>query len=73
MNCVTCGKELKETDEGKTWRSCTICKKPVCFDCIHYIGTWKRTIYRDYVDVIPVCENELPKKRRRLAEEQECR
>jgi len=70
MKCVTCGKELKENEEGVIWRMCTICKKPVCFDDIHYIGTWMRTIYRNYVDVIPVCENELPKKRiKRLVEE----
>ncbi|ADC64866.1 hypothetical protein Ferp_0696 [Ferroglobus placidus DSM 10642] len=70
MKCVSCGRELKEDEEGISWRRCTICKKPVCFDDIHYIGTWMRTIYRDYVDVIPVCENELPKRRiRRLVEE----
>ncbi len=70
MKCVTCGKELKEEEEGISWRRCTICKKPVCFDDIHYIGTWVRTIYKDYVDVIPVCENELPKKAlKRIAEE----
>ncbi len=63
IRCKTCGKELNEADEGKTWRKCTICKKPVCFEDIHYIGTWMRGLYKDYVTVIPVCEDELPRKR----------
>ncbi|AKG91610.1 hypothetical protein GAH_01071 [Geoglobus ahangari] len=63
LKCKTCGKELSEEDEGRTWRRCTICKKPVCFDDIHYIGTWMRGLYKDYVTVIPVCEDELPRKR----------
>ncbi|HID43399.1 MAG TPA: hypothetical protein EYP30_06460 [Archaeoglobaceae archaeon] len=62
--CVTCRKELKGDDEGKTWRTCSICKKPVCFDDIHYIGVWRRGLYRDYVEVIPVCEKDMPKKRK---------
>ena len=63
LECKTCGKELKEDAEGIGWRRCTICKKPVCFDHIHYIGTWMRGLYKDYVTVIPVCEDELPRKR----------
>lgn len=63
LSCKTCGRDLKEEEEGLTWRKCTICKQPVCFDHIHYIGTWMRGLYKDYVTVIPVCEDELPRKR----------
>ncbi len=63
LKCKTCGKDLTEEDRGITWRECTICKKPVCFDHIHYIGTWMRGLYKDYVTVIPVCEDELPRKK----------
>ncbi len=63
LRCKTCGKNLKEEDRGTAWRECTICKKPVCFDHIHYIGTWMRGLYKDYVTVIPVCEDELPRKK----------
>ncbi len=64
MQCVTCGRELNERREGKEWRFCTFCKKPVCFDDLHYLGVWKRGLYRDYVEVVPVCKSCLPKKRR---------
>jgi len=69
LKCKTCGKELREEDEGITWRKCTICKQPVCFDDIHYIGTWLRGLYKDYVNVIPVCKEELPKKKLRAVAE----
>lgn len=59
LKCKTCGKELKEEDEGRTWRRCSICKQPVCFDDIHYIGVWvrgKRFFFANqhHVNVIPV-------------------
>jgi hypothetical protein len=69
VECVTCGKLLKVNENGITWRECSICKKPVCFNDIHYIGTWVRGLYRDYITVIPVCEKEFPKKRRVIIEE----
>jgi len=69
MKCVACGKELREEDEGITWRRCSICKRPVCFDDIRYIGTWIRGLYKNYINVIPVCPECLPKSMlRRLAE-----
>ncbi|AEA46410.1 hypothetical protein [Archaeoglobus veneficus] len=68
LKCVVCGKELKKDDEGRAWRKCTICKKPVCFDHLRYMGVWRRGLYRDYVEVVPVCENDMPKKRRRVTE-----
>lgn len=64
IKCVTCGRELKPEDEGKTWRECSICKKPICLDDIHYIGVWRRGLYRNYVEVIPVCKEDMPKKKR---------
>ncbi|WP_456327237.1 hypothetical protein [Archaeoglobus sp.] len=69
MKCVGCGRELREEDEGITWRRCSICKNPVCFDCIRYIGTWVRGLYKNFINVIPVCPNCLPKSMlKRLAE-----
>jgi len=69
IKCVTCGRELREEDEGITWRSCSICKKPVCFNDVHYIGTWIRGLYKNFVTVIPVCKDCLPKSMlKRLAE-----
>ena len=44
-------------------RECSICKRPLKPDDIHYIGLWRRGIYKDYVEVIPVCKDDLPKKR----------
>jgi len=69
LKCVVCGKPLKPEDEGKTWRRCAICKKPVCFDHLHYMGIWRRGLYKDYVEVVPVCEKDMPKKRRKPPEE----
>ncbi len=69
LKCVTCGKELREDEEGITWRRCSICKSPVCLNDIRYMGTWVRGLYKNYVTVIPVCENCLPKSMlKRLAE-----
>ncbi len=69
LKCITCGRELNEEDEGRTWRRCSICKNPVCLDDIHYIGTWIRGLYKNYVSVIPVCKDCLLKPAlRRVAE-----
>lgn len=63
IKCSTCGRELAARDEEKTWRKCTFCKKPVCFDDIHYIGVQKRGLYGEYIEVMPVCEKDMLKKR----------
>ncbi|RLI77434.1 hypothetical protein DRP05_10115 [Archaeoglobales archaeon] len=62
LKCVICGRELNPKEEERTWRRCSICKKPVCMEHIHYIGVWRRGLYKDYVEVIPVCEKYMPKK-----------
>ena len=54
---------LKPEDEGITWRRCEICRAPVCFNDIHYRGTKVKGLYKDYVMVIPVCEDELKRKK----------
>jgi|Deesub1362B_J571_1020462.scaffolds.fasta_scaffold00140_16 hypothetical protein len=63
MKCKTCGRALKTEDEGIIWRRCEICKTPVCFNDIHYMGTKVKGLYKDYIMVIPVCEDELKRKK----------
>ncbi len=63
MNCSVCGKEIDEKKEGVIWRYCSFCKKPICFDDVHYIGVWRQGLYKDYVEVLPICEKCMPKKR----------
>ncbi len=55
MKCSTCGKEVEDV------KYCSICKAPICLDCVHYVGVRKKTIYKEYDDAIPVCKNCLPK------------
>jgi len=62
VRCVTCGKELKASEEGKNWRSCYFCKKPVCFEHLHYIGIWREGLFDRYVEVLPVCKACKPEK-----------
>jgi len=56
--CSTCGKEIK-----KDVRQCSICKKPLCPDCVRYMVVKRKTIYKEYEDSIPVCKDCLPKTR----------
>ena len=55
--CSTCERELEE----KEVRYCSICKATLCIDCIRYVGVRRKTIYREYEDVIPVCHRCFPK------------
>ena len=69
MRCVGCGRELREGDEGVTWRRCSICKSPVSCDGIRYEGTRDRGLFKSFVKVMPVCTSCLPKSMlKRLAE-----
>jgi hypothetical protein len=47
--------------------TCSICKKQLNLDEVHYIGFWRKGLYKDYVEVIPVCKDDLPRKRRVIA------
>lgn len=60
--CAICGKEMKTENEGKDWRYCYFCQKPVCFDDLRYIGVWREGLYEKYVEVYPICKKCKPKK-----------
>ncbi|TDA27707.1 MAG: hypothetical protein DSN99_03860 [Archaeoglobi archaeon] len=62
VRCETCKRELNIKDKNKDWRECFFCKKPVCFDDLHYVGVWKRGLYDEFIEVVPVCKNCRPKK-----------
>ncbi|TDA27256.1 MAG: hypothetical protein DSO01_03445 [Archaeoglobi archaeon] len=62
VRCETCRRELNIKDKNKDWRECFFCKKPVCFDDLHYVGVWKRGLYDEFIEVVPVCKNCRPKK-----------
>jgi hypothetical protein len=64
LKCQICERALNPKEEGKVWRSCSICKKPICFDDLHYMCMWRRGLYKDYAECIPACEKCMPKKRR---------
>lgn len=59
--CAICGKEMKD-GEGREWRYCYFCKRPVCFGDLHYIGVWREGLYEKYVEVVPICKKCKPKK-----------
>jgi len=60
--CVDCKKELKALDKNREWRECFFCKKPVCLDDLRYMGVWKKGLYGEFIEVVPVCKNCKPKK-----------
>lgn len=62
IKCVVCGKELKARDKNKEWRECFFCKKSVCFEDIHYVGVWRKGLYEEFIEVVPVCNQCKPKK-----------
>jgi hypothetical protein len=55
--CADCGRQLAVKDEERTWAKCRFCGKPVCFDCIRYVGTTVRGPYMHYVEAIRTCSN----------------
>ncbi|MEG9194410.1 MAG: hypothetical protein HA490_01355 [Archaeoglobales archaeon] len=62
VRCETCKRELNIKDKNEDWRECFFCKKPVCFDDLHYVGVWKKGLYNEFIEVVPVCKNCRPKK-----------
>lgn len=55
--CVDCGRELLAEDEGYLWGKCQFCQKPVCFECAHYRGVYKKGLYLDdYVEALRLCK-----------------
>lgn len=57
VKCSVCGKEM----DFKNARECEICGKIVCLDCLGYFAVYKRSVYRDYENLVPVCPNCKPK------------
>lgn len=55
LRCGECGRLLTHDDEERKWAKCRFCGKPVCFDCIRYIGTTVKGPYMAYVEVIRTC------------------
>ncbi|MCJ7456035.1 FYVE zinc finger domain-containing protein [Candidatus Bathyarchaeota archaeon] len=55
LTCADCNRTLSSTDEERTWAKCRFCGKPVCFDCIRYMGTAIRGPYMDYVEAMRTC------------------
>jgi len=62
IRCVDCGRELKSKEQNREWRECFFCKKPVCFDDLRYVGVWKKELYGEFIEVMPVCRKCKPKK-----------
>ncbi len=56
LSCATCGRVLLREDEERKWAKCGFCEKPVCFNCIRYVGTSIRGSYMDYVAAIRTCD-----------------
>jgi len=55
--CVDCGRTLRPEEEGRLWAKCNHCLKPVCFDCSHYRGMYKKSKYLgSYVDALRLCK-----------------
>ena len=57
LKCSSCGKEIEE----RMARNCEICGKIVCLDCLSYFAVYKRSVYRDYEDLVPICPDCRPK------------
>ncbi len=57
VKCSACGKEI---DVGEA-RKCEICGKVVCLDCLSYFAVLKRSVYKDYEELVPVCPSCKPK------------
>lgn len=57
VKCSVCGKEL----DPKNARTCEICMKTICLDCLGYFAIYKRSVYKDYEDLVPVCPSCKPK------------
>ena len=57
LKCSSCGRKIEE----KNARKCEICGKVVCLDCLSYFAVYKRSVYRDYEDLVPVCPDCRPK------------
>jgi len=53
--CVDCGRKLLPKEKESKWHLCHHCDKPVCFDCTHYEGILKDSLYMPYVEVIRLC------------------
>ncbi|GEM_PF-844287 len=59
MKCSTCGKELSENEV----RFCSMCKSPICLDCMRYTVVRKKILHKECFESIPVCKNCLPEER----------
>jgi hypothetical protein len=55
--CSSCGKLI----EPEKARKCETCGRVVCLDCLGYFAVHKRSVYRDYYDLVPVCKECRPK------------
>jgi len=55
LRCSDCDRVLLSKDEERTWARCRFCGKPVCFDCIRYVGTTIRGPFMNYVEAIRTC------------------
>jgi hypothetical protein len=55
--CPSCGRAIKPEKA----RNCETCGKVVCLDCLSYFAVHKRSVYRDYYDLVPVCQDCRPR------------
>jgi|GEM_PF-1573006 ssDNA-binding Zn-finger/Zn-ribbon topoisomerase 1 len=55
--CPECGKSTTK----ERVRRCRICGIEVCVDCITFYAVHKKTIYRDYEELIPICKHCTPR------------
>ncbi|MCS7129961.1 MAG: MDM20/NAA25 family protein [Archaeoglobaceae archaeon] len=62
VKCIICEKSMKLRDQEKEWRECFFCKKPVCFEDLRYVGVWRKGLYSEFIEVVPICGNCKPKK-----------
>ncbi len=42
-------------------RVCEFCGRIVCLDCLGYIAVHKRSMYKNYEDLVPVCPSCKPR------------
>ena len=57
LKCADCGRAVPPNDEERKWARCRFCGKPICFECVRYVGTTIRGVFMDYVEVMRTCDN----------------
>ncbi len=55
--CPECGRYF----ESRKMRKCRLCGREICPECVNFIAVHKKTIYRDYEELIPVCSQCTPR------------